>query len=75
MSGGGSEDPNVFNRELFGFRKFCLAPTVVLISDLNYNLFHFKNPEEVALYGYFTSFNFAIIEGITGFFLCLQQVT
>ena len=32
MSGGGSEDPNVFNEdELFSFRRIRLAPTVVFI--------------------------------------------
>jgi Protein of unknown function (DUF3098) len=32
MSGGGSEDPNVFKEdELFSFRRIRLAPTVVLI--------------------------------------------
>jgi len=32
MSGGGSEDPNVFNEaELFSWRRIRLAPTVVLI--------------------------------------------
>jgi hypothetical protein len=32
MSGGGSEDPNVFNgEELFSFRRIRLAPAVVLI--------------------------------------------
>lgn len=32
MSGGGSEDPNVFNGEkLFSFRRIRLAPAVVLI--------------------------------------------
>ena len=31
MSGGGSEDPNVFNEEIFNFRRIRLAPTVVLI--------------------------------------------
>lgn len=31
MSGGGSEDPNVFNKEIFSFRRIRLAPTVVLI--------------------------------------------
>lgn len=30
MSGGGSEDPNVFNEEIFNFRRIRLAPTVVL---------------------------------------------
>ncbi len=31
MSGGGSEDPNVFNKEIFSFRRIRLAPTVVLL--------------------------------------------
>ncbi|AMA50497.1 MULTISPECIES: DUF3098 domain-containing protein [Flavobacterium] len=30
MSGGGSEDPAVFNPEIFSFRRIRLAPTVVL---------------------------------------------
>ncbi|WP_412464954.1 DUF3098 domain-containing protein [Flavobacterium mekongense] len=31
MSGGGSNDPNVFNEDVFSFRRIRLAPTVVLI--------------------------------------------
>ena len=31
MSGGGSEDPNVFNPEVFSARRITVAPTVVLI--------------------------------------------
>lgn len=31
MSGGGSNDPNVFNEDIFSFRRIRLAPTVVLI--------------------------------------------
>ena len=31
MSGGGSDDPNVFNPELYNFRRIRLAPTLVLI--------------------------------------------
>ncbi|CAM3972901.1 MULTISPECIES: DUF3098 domain-containing protein [Flavobacterium] len=30
MSGGGSEDPNVFSEEIFNFRRIRLAPTTVL---------------------------------------------
>ncbi|MGV7106208.1 DUF3098 domain-containing protein [Flavobacterium sp. U410] len=30
MSGGGSDDPNVFSEEIFNFRRIRLAPTVVL---------------------------------------------
>ena len=30
MSGGGSDDPNVFSEDIFSFRRIRLAPTVVL---------------------------------------------
>ena len=31
MSGGGSNDPKVFNEAVFNFRRIRLAPTMVLI--------------------------------------------
>ena len=31
MSGGGSDDPIVFNEDVFSFRRIRLAPTMVLI--------------------------------------------
>ena len=31
MVGGGSDDPNFFNEEIFNFRRIRLAPTLVLI--------------------------------------------
>jgi len=31
MSGGGCEDPNYFNEEIFNFRRIRLAPTLVLL--------------------------------------------
>jgi len=31
MSGGGSDDPNVFNPEIYNWRRIRLAPTLVLI--------------------------------------------
>ena len=31
MSGGGSDDPNVFNPEIFNFRRIRLAPTILLL--------------------------------------------
>ena len=31
MSGGGSDNPAVFNTEIFSFRRIRLAPTMVLI--------------------------------------------
>lgn len=30
MIGGGSKDPNVFNNEIFSFRRITLAPIVIL---------------------------------------------
>lgn len=30
MTGGGSEDPNVYNEEIFSFRRITLAPLMVL---------------------------------------------
>lgn len=31
MSGGGSDDPNVFNPDIFSWRRIRLAPTLVLL--------------------------------------------
>jgi hypothetical protein len=31
MMGGGSDDPTVFNPEIYNFRRIRLAPTIVLI--------------------------------------------
>ncbi len=31
MAGGGSDDPKVFNEDVFSFRRIRIAPTVVLI--------------------------------------------
>lgn len=31
MSGGSNENPNIFNEEVYNFRRIRLAPTVVLI--------------------------------------------
>jgi hypothetical protein len=31
MSGGGSDDPNVYSDAIFSFRRIRLAPTTVLI--------------------------------------------
>ena len=30
MSGGGSKDPEIFNPEIFNFRRIKLAPTIVI---------------------------------------------
>ncbi|MDP2423088.1 MAG: DUF3098 domain-containing protein [Bacteroidales bacterium] len=31
MTGGGSDDPNVFNEDMFNFRRITLAPILILI--------------------------------------------
>lgn len=31
MAGGGSDDPNVFNEEIYSFRRIRLAPTLIII--------------------------------------------
>lgn len=31
MAGGGSDDPNVFNPDIFSWRRIRLAPTLILI--------------------------------------------
>jgi len=31
MAGGGSDDPNVFNPEIFSWRRIRLAPTLILL--------------------------------------------
>ena len=31
MAGGGSDDPNVFNEEIYNFQRIRLAPTLVLL--------------------------------------------
>ncbi len=31
MVGGGSEDPEVFNPDIFSFRRIVLSPTVILL--------------------------------------------
>jgi len=31
MAGGGSDDPNVFNEEIYNFRRIRLAPALVIL--------------------------------------------
>ena len=31
LSGGGSEDPNVFNPEIFNFRRLFIAPFIIIL--------------------------------------------
>jgi hypothetical protein len=45
MSGGGSEDPNVFNEAIFSFRRIW-----------NYNLFDIKNQKKI-VFGFLSQFS------------------
>ena len=45
MSGGGSEDPNVFNPEIFSFRRITLAPIVMIIGFAVAMVGVFKRPK------------------------------
>ena len=46
MSGGGSDDPKVFNEDVFSFRRIRLAPTMVLIGFGITIYSIFKNPKK-----------------------------
>ena len=47
MSGGGSDDPNVFSEEIFNFRRIRLAPTTVL-SGFGITIYAIiKNPKRI----------------------------
>lgn len=35
MNGGGSDDKNVFNEEVFSFRRITMAPLVIIISYIS----------------------------------------
>lgn len=49
MSGGGSDDPNVFlSEEIFSWRRISLAPFVVLVGFgvVGYSIFHRKRDKK-----------------------------
>ena len=49
MVGGGSDDPNVFNPEIFNFRRIRLAPALVLVGfgiEIAAILRSFNNPKK-----------------------------
>ncbi len=46
MAGGGSDDPNIFNEEIYNFRRIRLAPTVVLIGFAIEIYAIFANPKK-----------------------------
>lgn len=49
MTGGGSDDPNVFNWAMFDFRRLVVAPTVIILGiiiEIVAIMGVFKNKEE-----------------------------
>jgi len=46
MSGGGSDDPNKFNPEIFSTRRITVAPICILIGYLTVLLGIMKKPKE-----------------------------
>lgn len=47
MIGGGSDDPNVFNEDIFSFRRITLAPLVVLFGFIFQIYAIMKKPKEL----------------------------
>ena len=65
MSGGGSDNPDFFNDEIFNFRRIRLAPTIVIIgfgvavlSIFNNQIVKMSNLEAIIL---------GLIQGLTEF--------
>lgn len=46
MAGGGSDDPNVFNPDIFSFRRITLAPIVLLFGFIFEIYAIMKKPKE-----------------------------
>lgn len=46
MAGGGSDDPNVFNPDIFNFRRLTLAPIILLIGFIFEIYAIMKKPKE-----------------------------
>ena len=45
MSGGGSEDPNIFNEEIYNFRRIRVAPILVVFGFMIEVYAIMKNPK------------------------------
>ena len=45
MSGGGSDDPNIFNDEIYNFRRIRVAPILVVFGFIIEVYAIMKNPE------------------------------
>ncbi len=48
MAGGGSDDPNVFNPEMFSFRRTVVAPVVILagIAEIIWGIMYVKKSKK-----------------------------
>ncbi|MCG6187392.1 MULTISPECIES: DUF3098 domain-containing protein [Maribellus] len=46
MAGGGSDDPNVFNPDIFSFRRLTIAPVILLIGFVFEIYAIMKKPKE-----------------------------
>ena len=46
MTGGGSDDPNVFSEEIFSFRRITLAPIIILLGFAIEVVAIMKKPKE-----------------------------
>ena len=46
MTGGGSEDPNVFSEEIFSMRRLTIAPLVIIVGFVIIAVSIMKKPKE-----------------------------
>ena len=67
MSGGGSDNPAVFNEEeLFSFRRITLAPFMVILG-YGLVLFGIMKKQQQFLLDYLTALILGIVQGLTEF--------
>lgn len=46
MTGGGSDDPNVFSEEIFSFRRLTIAPLVIILGFVIEVIAIMKKPKD-----------------------------
>ena len=67
MSGGGSENPDIFNEEeLFSFRRITLAPFMVMVG-YGLVLFGIMKKQQQFVLDYLTALILGIVQGLTEF--------
>ena len=70
MIGGGSKDPDVFNPDIFNFRRIRLAPALVLIGfgiEISAILRSFKNTKALLIMSVIEAIILGIVQGLTEF--------